>query len=102
MTQQTPILVLLYGPSALGLAVLLIVCLAAGNRLPVMWASALSAGLDVVSFLLLYTLASLGSWGNSSAFDFPSKILSVSLAATAVLTIVKMLHLRCVKDPNDQ
>ena len=99
MSERSSLLLLLYGPGVLGLLVLLAVCLFSNRIRSLIWACGISVFLQLVTFVFMYALAGLGSGGNSSAFDFPWKILFIGLAATTVLTCAKAAHLGMRRRP---
>jgi hypothetical protein len=93
VTERISLLLILYGPSAIGLLILLGVCLIGRTARALAWGSGISILFHLATFAFLFALAGIGSWGNSAAFDFPWKVLFYGLAATAVLTLAKAIHL---------
>jgi hypothetical protein len=95
VSEQSSIVILLYGPGGLGLLMLLGACIFGRRVRLLVWTCAISVFLHMVSFTFIYALVGIGSGGDSSAFEFPWKILLCGLVVTAALTLAKAAHFGC-------
>ena len=84
---------MLYGPGAVGFVILLLVCIFARRWPAFMFGIVASIVLQSVSLAFMVGLVGIGSWGNSSALDYPWRALRWAGAFTGVMVLGKVLHI---------
>jgi hypothetical protein len=92
LSERIKVLLIIFGPGASGLLALLIVSIVTRSFLFITITAFISAALQFVTFLLIYTVAYLG-WGDQSAFLWPWKALLIGLGATVLIAITKIAFL---------
>jgi hypothetical protein len=93
MSEQLIILMILYGPGILGLIILLLVCIFARHWPAFIFGVCASIVLQLISFAFMFGLVGIGSWGDSSALDYPFRALRWALGVTGVLVGGKAMHI---------